>query len=84
MADPLTYLEKEKGRRRCMGEALTDRGFMPCSRWATVVRDGFHYCWQHDPERGGTAAQTHSYNLAMRRRKLQETNPSATGEQTDG
>lgn len=34
---------------RCQGKCRTFWG--NCDRKPTVVRDGKHYCWTHDPER---------------------------------
>ena len=38
-------------KQKCSAKTYRDWHFYPCSRKATVEREGKWYCWQHDPER---------------------------------
>jgi hypothetical protein len=43
-----------------------------CDRKPTIVRDGKHYCWQHDPVRISRIALGQRIALIERERKQQE------------
>jgi len=56
-------MDQCQGRLRFMGH---------CERRPTVVRDGKHYCWQHDPVRLQEIALEQRRQSAERTRKIEE------------
>lgn len=56
--------------QRCCGKAHLFAGY--CDRKPSVIRDGKHYCWQHDPERRRSIAKKKREELAIRLAKKEE------------
>lgn len=52
---------------KCAGQPKSFAG--TCERSPCVVRDGVHYCWQHDPERRAKIAKQKRKNLLDKNEK---------------